>query len=163
KSDVGRSDDLEVLGLLEAGGADADPEVWLGAAAEAAGLSKLPDDLDIEGSQGLLVEGLGACVVTDDEGDVIDDGHGGPPNGRAGVGGEGGGEVRGHLGAAGRVIGRLPATVAPGALDLCEPRWLHLARRDQCQRLLAVDLGPDAPGTAGGELLEPGALVVALL
>ena len=57
----------------------------------------------------------------------------------------------------------LPASIALRALDLREPRRLHLACRDEGQRLLPVDLRPHALRAARRELLEPSRLVVAPL
>src|SRR5450432_1894401 len=68
-------DDAQVLGRLKAGGARADPKIWLSAATEAARLAKVHHRLDAQGGERFLVEGLGAGIVADAEGDVIEAAH----------------------------------------------------------------------------------------
>src|SRR5579859_468072 len=55
-----------------------------------------------------------------------------------------------------RVIGRFPPSIGLGPIDLRLTGRAHPPRGNQHSRLLTVDLGPDAPGAAGREFLQPG-------
>src|SRR5262245_21766389 len=62
-----------------------------------------------------------------------------------------------------RGVSGVPPPILPGALHRFQAGWLHLPALDQPQRLLRVDLRPDAFRSARRELLQPGRLVITLL
>src|SRR5581483_8242497 len=57
----------------------------------------------------------------------------------------------------------VPTAVAFGSLDLADPGGIHLAERDQPDRLFAIDLRPDALLGSRHEALQPVTLVAAFL
>lgn len=61
------------------------------------------------------------------------------------------------------VVRGLPSNVRPRPLHLRRSIWLHAARRDQCLRLRAVRLRPDAARSPWRETLEPNLRVQNLL
>ena len=69
-------------------------------------------------------------------------------------------EISWHGGNTGRIIGCLPASVLPGATDLCQTRWLHEPFANQPFGSFSIDLGPDAALAPRRELLEPARRVV---
>src|SRR6202035_5954957 len=68
-------------------------------------------------------------------------------------------EVRRHRRGPLALVGGGPAAVRLRALDLAQARRAHLALLDQCGGLVDVDLRPFAARLAGGEALQPVAVV----
>lgn len=60
---------------------------------------------------------------------------------------------------ANRRIGRVPAAVGLGGIDLPLSGQLHAPGSDQSPNVLAVDLAPDAPGSPRGVTLQKGFVV----